>query len=66
MSGIPPLVALILSQPRMADTLAAKHADDGHGCCRTCSGGAQSGRFRFPCTIMQAVIEARRRSQVPA
>lgn len=54
-------MALIMSQPAMADRLAREHAEDGHGRCRTCSGGAQSGRVRFPCTIMLAVIDARTR-----
>lgn len=54
-------MALIMSQPQMADRLAREHAEDGHGCCSTCTGGAQSGRFRYPCTIMRAVVEARGR-----
>ncbi|MGH3587473.1 MAG: hypothetical protein ACRDQ0_14230 [Pseudonocardia sp.] len=61
MSGTPPLVALIMSQPQMTDRLADVHADDGSGRCRTCSSGAQTGRYQHPCDIRIAVDEARRR-----
>jgi hypothetical protein len=61
MSGTPPLVALIMSQPLMADRLEAQHADDGTGRCRSCSGGAQTGHFQYPCDIRLAVDDARRR-----
>jgi hypothetical protein len=64
MSGTPPLVALIMSQPQMADRLEAQHADDGTGRCRCCSAGAQTGRYQHPCDIRLAVDEARRRGGV--
>jgi hypothetical protein len=60
MSGVPPLVALIMSQPQMIDRLAPLHADDGTGRCRTCSSGGQTGRYQHPCNIRRAVDEARR------
>ncbi|WP_219414369.1 hypothetical protein [Pseudonocardia nigra] len=46
-----PLVALIVSQPGMVDRLLEQHVDDGTGRCLVCSGGAQSGRHAWPCTI---------------
>ena len=52
-----PLVALIVSQPGMAERLLAEHADDG-GRCRVCSAGAQSARFHFPCVIYENAREA--------
>jgi hypothetical protein len=61
MNGLPPLVALIMSQPQMADRLEQQHADDGTGHCRSCSSGGQTGRYRHPCAIRDAVDEARRR-----
>jgi hypothetical protein len=61
MPGIPPLIALIMSQPRMVDRLEVQHSDDGSGRCRICSAGAQTGRYRYPCPIRVAVDEARRR-----
>ena len=53
-----PLVALIRSQPGMAERLLAQHADDGSGRCRSCSAGAQSGRYRWPCAIQRYATEA--------
>jgi hypothetical protein len=53
-----PLVALIRSQPGMAERLLAEHADDGSRRCRVCSGGAQSGRYPFPCAIQRCATEA--------
>ena len=50
-SVLHPLVVLIRSQPGMAERLLVEHADDGFGRCRTCSGGAQTGRHRWPCTL---------------
>src|SRR5919108_5586627 len=52
------LVALILSEPGMADRLLAIHADDGTGHCRVCSGGGQSGRDVWPCTIHECARRA--------
>jgi len=45
------LVALIRSEEGMAERLLAEHADDGSGRCRTCSGGGQTGHYRWPCTL---------------
>jgi hypothetical protein len=53
-----PLVALIVSQPGMADRLIAQHRDDGTGHCSTCQLGAQAGRPRWPCSIYAAAAEA--------
>ncbi|MGI5133115.1 hypothetical protein ACQEVB_40380 [Pseudonocardia sp. CA-107938] len=53
-----PLVALIVSQPGMADRLLAQHRDDGTGHCATCQLGAQAGRHRWPCSIFAAATEA--------
>ena len=53
-----PLVALIVSQPGMADRLLAEHADDGTGRCRVCSAGAQAGRQKWPCSIHHRATEA--------
>jgi hypothetical protein len=50
-----------MSQPSMVDRLEPQHADDGSGRCRSCSSGAQAGRYRFPCPIRLAVDEARRK-----
>ncbi len=66
MSGAPPLVALIMSQPAMAERLVAQHADDGTGHCRCCTSGAQTGRYRYPCDILLAVHEAARRHTTKA
>jgi hypothetical protein len=65
MSGIPPLVALIMSRSEMADRLESDHADDGTGHCRSCSCGGQTGRYTYPCDIRRAVDEARRRMAEP-
>jgi hypothetical protein len=54
------LVALLVSQPRMIATLGPAHADDGTGHCRSCSSGAQTGRYLYPCAIRLAGDEARR------
>ena len=56
--AVGPLVALIRSQPGMADRLVAEHADDGSGRCRVCSTGAQTGRFRWPCTLYRSAVDA--------
>ena len=34
------------------------HTDAGTGRCRLCSAGAQTGRYRHPCTLRQAATEA--------
>ena len=52
------LVVLIRSQPGMAERLLAEHADDGSGRCRICSTGAQTGRYRWPCTIHRCASRA--------
>ncbi len=49
-----PLDVFIRSQPGMAERLLAEHARDESGRCRTCSAGAQTGRYRWPCTIYRA------------
>jgi hypothetical protein len=54
-----PLLVLIAGQPGMADRLMREHADDGSGRCTVCSGGAQSGRYLWPCSIYRAAINAR-------
>jgi hypothetical protein len=60
MAGTPDssLVALLVSQPQMIERLAPQHEDDGSGRCRSCSSGAQTGRYRYPCPIRVAVEEA--------
>ena len=52
------LVAFIRSQPGMADRLIANHANDGTGRCRTCSTGAQAGRYRWPCALYCCATQA--------
>lgn len=59
MAPVNPLVAFILSQPGMIGRLLAQHRDDGSGRCTTCSGGAQSARFVFPCSIRTRALQAR-------
>jgi hypothetical protein len=61
------LVTLLISQPHMIERLAPRHADDGHGRCKSCSSGGQTGRYRFPCSIKLALEEACRqlRAQTP-
>lgn len=54
------MVALIYSQPAMAARLAEQHRDDGTGHCRSCSSGAQTGRYTHPCYILLAAEEATR------
>lgn len=53
-----PLVALIQSQPGMADRLLADHTDDGTGRCRRCSAGGQTGRYQWPCAIHRSATQA--------
>jgi hypothetical protein len=53
-----PLVVLIQAEPGMAQRLLSAHADDGTGRCRTCSTGAQTGRFQWPCTIHKRAHQA--------
>lgn len=55
-----PLVALIVSQPGMAERLLARHVDDGRGRCRVCTSGAQAMHHRWPCSIHRAATEAER------
>lgn len=55
-----PLVALIVSQPGMAERLLAQHIDDGGGRCRVCTPGGQAARHRWPCSIHGAATEAGR------
>lgn len=60
-----PLVALIVSQPGMAERLLAQHTDDGNGRCRVCTSGAQAARYPWPCSIHVAAAladEVNRRS----
>ena len=54
-----PLVALIVSQPGMAERLLAEHAKDGAGRCRVCTAGPAGWRHVWPCTIHQRAVEAR-------
>jgi hypothetical protein len=65
MSGVPPLVALFMSQPSMIDRLDPQHADDGTGHCRSCTSGGQSGRDKYPCSIRNNLDQARRRLPDP-
>lgn len=58
-----PLVALIVSQPGMAERLLAQHADDGKGRCRVCTPGAQAAHYRWPCSIHGAATRAREARQ---
>ncbi|QYN41138.1 hypothetical protein K1T35_48235 (plasmid) [Pseudonocardia sp. DSM 110487] len=59
--GTPPLVALICSNPEMAVRLIEDHRDDGTGHCRSCSSGAQTGHYTFPCNILLDAQDAIRR-----
>lgn len=58
-SATDPLVDLIRGQQGMADRLLAQHVDDGHGRCAVCRGGAQTGRYAWPCTTARAAVRAR-------
>jgi hypothetical protein len=53
-----PLVALIQSQPGMAQRLLSEHGDDGSGRCRVCSTGGQTGRYRWPCALRRYAEQA--------
>jgi hypothetical protein len=53
-----PLVALIVSEPGMAERLLTQHVDDGTGRCAICTGGSQSGRFVWPCQTQMAAAAA--------
>ena len=55
---VSPLVALIRSQPGMAERLLADHTDDGTGRCRCCSSGGQTGRYQWPCAIHRSAAQA--------
>jgi hypothetical protein len=55
--GADPLLILIESDPGMAERLVQAHADDGTGRCRVCSGGAQSGRYAWPCSLYTAAVK---------
>jgi hypothetical protein len=54
-----PVVAFLAVDGR-ADRLAAQHADDGRGYCRTCPAGPQAGRTRWPCNLATLAAAARR------
>lgn len=56
--NVNPLVALIRSQPGMAERLLADHTDDGTGRCRCCSSGGQTGRYQWPCAIHRSATQA--------
>jgi hypothetical protein len=55
-----PIVAFIAGEHGMAARLLDAHVDDGTGRCRVCSGGAQTGRLRWPCRLHDYAIRARR------
>jgi hypothetical protein len=52
------LVAFIAAEPGLADRLLAEHRNDGSGRCRVCTGGAQAGRYQWPCAIHRAATDA--------
>jgi len=54
-----PLVSFLMAEPGMATRLLAQHADDGTGRCQVCSGGGQTGRHLWPCTIHDQASQAR-------
>jgi hypothetical protein len=58
MHVVNPLVALIRSEPGMAERLLVEHADDGSGRCKVCTAGAQTLHYRWPCTTQLAAAEA--------
>lgn len=45
------IVALIAGEAGAAQKLLIEHTDDGTGHCRLCSGGAQTGRYVWPCPL---------------
>jgi hypothetical protein len=45
------LAAAIALMPGVAERLLADHIDDGHGRCRRCTLGGQSGHHRWPCRL---------------
>lgn len=53
-----PLVALILSNPGMAERLLDKHLDDGGGHCQVCALGGGHGYRVWPCQIRLAACAA--------
>jgi hypothetical protein len=52
------LIELMASQNGMADTIIRQHADDGTGHCHRCTGGAQTGHYRWPCQTYLAAQRA--------
>jgi hypothetical protein len=42
----------------LPERLLAVHVDDGSGRCTECSGGGQSARYRFPCSLQILATEA--------
>jgi len=42
----------------MAERIVGQHADDGSGHCRLCTGGAQTGNYRWPCQTYLAAKRA--------
>lgn len=52
------LVALMVNQHGMAATVIDQHVDDGTGHCRTCTAGAQTGRYTWPCLTYLAARRA--------
>jgi hypothetical protein len=45
------LAAAVALLPGAAERLLADHLDDGHGRCRRCTLGGQSGHYRWPCRL---------------
>lgn len=60
------IVVAIAAMPGMAQQLLATHTDDGTGRCVVCSGGAQSGRYVWPCTLCTIARQAMRYLRVSA
>jgi hypothetical protein len=56
--GLDPLVQFIVMN-HLADTLIARHVDDGSGYCRACGVGGQRGYHRHPCFIRGTAERAR-------
>jgi hypothetical protein len=56
---VSPLVAFIVKNPGLSESLLRQHVDDGHGYCRVCALGAQRGYYRFPCDIRCTAERAR-------
>lgn len=57
-SQVDALAAQLARMPGVPERLAVLHHDDGTGRCVVCSGGAQTGRYTWPCSISMVATRA--------